>query len=409
MHVLNISNGLPSLQPAAALVAPVLPVAPFTLDLPKGAIVLPQPEAALPLAEGEVPAATEMLAKTEPAPDTHLTPEGEGILDALAVEPDALGPAKMPAKPDATLPAALPDQGMPETTAEPEAPAGPAPAIADGPVTTIPRKAEPVANKAEAAEPEEVSADAEATDTPPAAVSLSEMVWRLPEQQASPESPTRRTVMQGAAPVPSGPAVMTPPDPVQPDPVQAETKAAKADMPVPDVEGPAPTPVGTAVQPDALQTQDAPPPPDEMAGRKAEAPPPPAAPGPETSAQDAPRRAAAEVVQDSLQRLVQKDSAEDHQGRVQVTLHREGEDWRVVVSADNPETLDLMRRHADMLQQDLARQGFAGAQLDFSEWVDGEQDAQEQQQQDAPPLKAGSATYVARTGPSESTGLDLRL
>ncbi len=55
-------------------------------------------------------------------------------------------------------------------------------------------------------------------------------------------------------------------------------------------------------------------------------------------------------------------------GRVTINFDSDrGELVRAVISADTPETLDLMRRHADMFQRALAEQGFAGLDLQFAE------------------------------------------
>lgn len=131
---------------------------------------------------------------------------------------------------------------------------------------------------------------------------------------------------------------------------------------------------------------------------------------PDTPNAELPRRAEA-AVHAMLDRTgPQSDtSTPEDLGRVQVTLHRDGDDWRVVVSADNPETLDLMRRHADQLQQDLAQQGLAGAHLDFSDWSEAEADAplpdRAGHEADAPPPVA----RYAHQPHLPASGLDLRL
>ncbi|WDI31547.1 flagellar hook-length control protein FliK [Hyphococcus flavus] len=55
-------------------------------------------------------------------------------------------------------------------------------------------------------------------------------------------------------------------------------------------------------------------------------------------------------------------------GRVTINFEGDGVELvRAVVSADTPETLDLMRRHADAFQKSLAEQGFEGLDLQFAE------------------------------------------
>ncbi|MDB6452498.1 flagellar hook-length control protein FliK [Falsirhodobacter sp. 20TX0035] len=143
------------------------------------------------------------------------------------------------------------------------------------------------------------------------------------------------------------------------------------------------------------------------------APAPPPTTDPLRTGQDAaapePARKQAEAVVHAHADALSRDTGADDQGRVHVTLHRDGDDWRVVVSSDNPATLDLMRRHADQLQQDLAQQGFGGAQLDFSDWA--EPPAPE------PPPETEGSTFAPRAEVAHythspllpSSGLDLRL
>ncbi|WP_435164514.1 flagellar hook-length control protein FliK [Falsirhodobacter sp. 1013] len=146
---------------------------------------------------------------------------------------------------------------------------------------------------------------------------------------------------------------------------------------------------------------------------------PTAAPTP-TSSLDTPRggfeaavpeaaRKQAEAVVHAQAETLTRDSVGEDQGRVHVTLQRDGDDWRVVVSADNPATLDLMRRHADQLQQDLAQQGFGGAQLDFSEWKEPETpEPQADTGHEVPAPRAEMARYT-HSPLLPSSGLDLRL
>lgn len=129
---------------------------------------------------------------------------------------------------------------------------------------------------------------------------------------------------------------------------------------------------------------------------------------PDMAVIDTPHEPARQQVETSVQATLDKLRPEDpeDQGRIHITLHREGEEWRVVVSADNAETLDLMRRHADQLQQDLARQGFAGAQLDFTEWSRGEEAGAEPVDRSAPCI---APIHYTHTPQAPATGLDLRL
>ena len=55
-------------------------------------------------------------------------------------------------------------------------------------------------------------------------------------------------------------------------------------------------------------------------------------------------------------------------GRVMIRFEGDGGELvRAVISADTPETLDLMRRNADAFQKSLTEQGFEGLDLEFAE------------------------------------------
>lgn len=58
----------------------------------------------------------------------------------------------------------------------------------------------------------------------------------------------------------------------------------------------------------------------------------------------------------------------DELGSVRFQISQQGESVRVVFSAEHPETLDLMRRHAELLMQELRQAGFSGATLSFGSW-----------------------------------------
>ena len=53
-------------------------------------------------------------------------------------------------------------------------------------------------------------------------------------------------------------------------------------------------------------------------------------------------------------------------GTVRIVISRDPQGLVVTLLAERPEALDLMRRHVDLLRQDLAAQGEAGARLDFA-------------------------------------------
>ena len=96
-------------------------------------------------------------------------------------------------------------------------------------------------------------------------------------------------------------------------------------------------------------------------------------------------------------------------GRLRFEMTRVGDQMLVHLVVERPETLDLMRRHADQLLDDLRACGFAEPQLSFGHWG---------QQQDAPDRPATSAALQTPPPPfptapppaaTSAGGLDLRL
>ena len=99
-------------------------------------------------------------------------------------------------------------------------------------------------------------------------------------------------------------------------------------------------------------------------------------------------------------------------GALTITFRHEGEALRIVILAERPETLDLMRRNAGEFLADLRGQGFGHATLSFS----GYQSEGHAKGQDAPATAAPSRapatgeTDLLPSSPARSTaGVDLRL
>ncbi|MFN3971524.1 MAG: flagellar hook-length control protein FliK [Gemmobacter sp.] len=57
--------------------------------------------------------------------------------------------------------------------------------------------------------------------------------------------------------------------------------------------------------------------------------------------------------------------APEELGRLTIAVTGEGDGLRIAITADRPETLDLLRRHADQLLADLRQGGMGGALLSF--------------------------------------------
>lgn len=104
-------------------------------------------------------------------------------------------------------------------------------------------------------------------------------------------------------------------------------------------------------------------------------------------------------------------------GRVRMVIHHDGTIMNVAIHADRPDTLDLMRRHADVLAQEFRAQGYSGTAFAFSGGDGGAAGGQNRPPvPDAPPRSASSAVAVdtpqVRATPgmrSTAEGLDLRL
>jgi len=104
-------------------------------------------------------------------------------------------------------------------------------------------------------------------------------------------------------------------------------------------------------------------------------------------------------------------------GSVRFQIQHHGESVRVILCVERPETLELVRRHADLLMQEFRQAGFSGATLGFGSW------AQQGGQPDTPPPPADKpqpedASFVAPAAvraavpsavPYGGHGLNLRL
>ncbi len=59
-------------------------------------------------------------------------------------------------------------------------------------------------------------------------------------------------------------------------------------------------------------------------------------------------------------------------GQLRFEIHHRGEQVQIVLSAERPETLDLLRRNSEQLLTDFRNAGFAGASLAFGGWGAGQ-------------------------------------
>jgi hypothetical protein len=58
-------------------------------------------------------------------------------------------------------------------------------------------------------------------------------------------------------------------------------------------------------------------------------------------------------------------------GQLRFEMRQMGDQVQIILSAERPETLELLRRHSDALLQDFRAAGFAGASLSFGGWGAG--------------------------------------
>jgi len=100
-------------------------------------------------------------------------------------------------------------------------------------------------------------------------------------------------------------------------------------------------------------------------------------------------------------------------GRLRLQLIPEGDRIQVILSAERPETLDLLRRNIEQLAADLRQMGFSSSAFGFAGWTGGQDRARAVPDL---PLEAGDAAplsppvargQVAPRG--AETALDLRL
>ena len=106
----------------------------------------------------------------------------------------------------------------------------------------------------------------------------------------------------------------------------------------------------------------------------------------------------------------------DELGRLHLQVTTEGDTLRIALTVERPDTLDLLRRHADQLLGDLRQAGFGGATLSFGQGSAGDGRTAGTPPRDAPvPLPPPAPTVPApepafRHGQTSGNApLDLRL
>jgi hypothetical protein len=101
-------------------------------------------------------------------------------------------------------------------------------------------------------------------------------------------------------------------------------------------------------------------------------------------------------------------------GQLRFEIAHRGEVALVVLAAERPETLDLLRRHGTELLAELRAAGFAGVELSFSAWANGRERRAMPEPGPAPLIEDTATTPNAGLQPeprrpASQGGLDLRL
>jgi hypothetical protein len=105
--------------------------------------------------------------------------------------------------------------------------------------------------------------------------------------------------------------------------------------------------------------------------------------------------------------------APDELGAVRLQVTLEGDVLRVAISAERPETLDLMRRHAPELAAEFRALGYGGAAFSFDRATDqrtGDATPPEPDRPDAEATPAATGPAgTPRAGSAIGTSLDIRI
>lgn len=101
-------------------------------------------------------------------------------------------------------------------------------------------------------------------------------------------------------------------------------------------------------------------------------------------------------------------------GQLRFEMRQTGEAVQILLSAERPETLDLLRKNSDSLLNDFRMAGFSGASLSFGGWGGAGQGAQPMTDDTArsgaaPPQIAPPDTPLPRAIQGAAAGLNLRL
>lgn len=138
--------------------------------------------------------------------------------------------------------------------------------------------------------------------------------------------------------------------------------------------------------------------------------------GPPMQHQSVPMSAIATVIKEQSApgktKTIELTLAPEELGQIRLILQPDGDKMRIVVQAERPETLDLLRRNTETFSSELRQSGFANSSFSFGSW--GEPPPRfAKSQKDSGPLSATTAPTIAPLAltntPRPSAGLDLRV
>ncbi|MEZ5796996.1 MAG: flagellar hook-length control protein FliK [Paracoccaceae bacterium] len=316
--------------------------------------VLPdrQPAALRPDTVATAPVATapedpSVAAAAPPAPDRNL-PAPNPPRPALADEKGALTPA---------APTSPPGQGDP-----PADPPGQGRAAQDGPLPPAAAQGGDGGNRLGRDLPGQAVSRgnaAAAPSVPSKGERIGRALWPMAEpvvaaagnngDTAEPPAPLGALppVPPGAGPGKDDPLPDPPPE-APPEPARA-AQAVDATIARGQTDGPAPVALTPAAPPSAAPIR-----PDPPAAAAAPAPPLP--------------DQVLQAVATATGPVTELRLAPEELGAIRIDLRNEGERLSITISAERPETLDLLRRHSDQLLGDLRQSGNQSLDLGFGRW-----------------------------------------
>lgn len=125
-------------------------------------------------------------------------------------------------------------------------------------------------------------------------------------------------------------------------------------------------------------------------------------------------QANADAASTAAEQGIELSLAPQELGRVRLTLHSDGDRVHAHIRAEQPETLDLLRRNGEQLLVEFKAAGFRQADMHFGQWAQGGERHEHTPAALAPsdppdPAVATTSADLSASKPRISDGLDLRL